>query len=198
MATPTALFVIDIQNDLATHPETKIPHADRVLAAADKILATARTMLAASRQPDAPPPALVVFVQHQERPDQGPLVKDTEPWRLVYEPRPDADEELLVSKTTGDTFESNPDLAAMLAASGVGEIVAFGVQSECCVESTCRGALTAGFGVTLLSGAHSTYDLGGKSAVDVEREVELRLRDCGVKVVPWQTVVAKWEGEGQF
>jgi nicotinamidase-related amidase len=84
-------------------------------------------------------------------------------------------------------------LASQLKAAGVDEIIAFGIQSECCVESTCSGALAAGFGITLLSGAHSTYDSGGKTAEEIEREVEERLRLKGAKVVPWEEAVAAWE-----
>ena len=87
----------------------------------------------------------------------------------------------------------------MLQASGVADIIAFGVQSECCVESTCRGALAAGFRVTLLGGAHSTYDDAGakKSAAEIERDVEARLRARGAVVVPWEEAVDMWAREGR-
>lgn len=77
---------------------------------------------------------------------------------------------------------------------GVSEIVAFGIQSECCVESTCRGAREEGFGVTLLRGAHSTYDVEGKTAEEVECEVEERLQEVGVRIEPWEDVVARGLG----
>lgn len=92
----------------------------------------------------------------------------------------------------GDTFESNPDLASELKAAGVQHVITFGIQSECCVESTSNGALAAGFEVTLLSGAHSTYNDGGKTAEEIEREVEERLWAKGVKVVPWEEAVGLW------
>jgi nicotinamidase-related amidase len=96
-----------------------------------------------------------------------------------------------LTRRKGNTFETNPELAGMLKAQDVREIVAFGIQSECCVESTCRGAWEAGFGVTLLSGAHSTYDAEGKSAEEIELEVEGRLRDAGVKIERWEDIVAR-------
>ncbi|KAK3367856.1 Isochorismatase-like protein [Podospora didyma] len=199
MATTTALFVIDIQHDLAVDPDIRVPHADRIRAAGAKILSTARAILDAHRPgASSPPPAFIVFVQHEEQPEQGPLVRDSAPWKLVFEPRTDAEEELLIHKTTRDTFETNPDLAAMLTASGVKEIIAFGIQSECCVESTCKGALEAGFGVTLLAGAHSTYDADGSSAVEIERAVEGRLQESGARIVPWEDAVAAWEEKGQI
>lgn len=98
----------------------------------------------------------------------------------------------------GDTFESNPELAATLKASEVREIIAFGIQSECCVESTCSGALAAGFKVTLLSGAHSTYDMGGTRAIEVEKQVELRLQSKGARIVKWEEAVAQWGRIGRL
>jgi nicotinamidase-related amidase len=87
----------------------------------------------------------------------------------------------------GDAFESNPRLAAQLRNSGVDTIVAFGIQSECCVLSTCSGALAAGFNVILLKGAHSTYDADGKLAGAIEEEVESELARAGAEVVPWES-----------
>lgn len=95
----TALFVIDIQNDLATDPATQIPHAERVKAAGHQILSTARTVLGAQNEGTATP-GMIVFVQHEEEPASGPLVPGSEPWKLVFEPRADVQEERLVSKWT--------------------------------------------------------------------------------------------------
>ena len=93
------------------------------------------------------------------------------------------------SDRKGDTFVSNPRLADELRARDVGTIVAFGIQSECCVLSTSLGALSEGFEVVLLSGAHSTYDQDGKTAVLIEREVEDALKGEGAKILDWDA----WE-----
>lgn len=92
----------------------------------------------------------------------------------------------LTQTLLGDTFESNPQLAGELKNEGVQTIVAFGIQSECCVLSTCRGALAAGFNVVLLQGAHSTYDIDGKPAGVIEGEIEAQLQTVGAEVVPWE------------
>ncbi|KAK3320279.1 Isochorismatase-like protein [Cercophora scortea] len=187
-----ALFVIDIQNALAADPATQTPHADRIKAAGTKILSTAREIVDCNRT-QSPSSYRIVFVQHEQPADDGPLVRGSQPWKLVFEPRAGVAEEMLVAKTTRDTFESNPALAAQLKALGITDIIAFGIQSECCVESTCSGALVAGFGVTLLKGAHSTYDDEGKSAVEIEREVEGRLAEKG----PGLSRGRRWLGGGR-
>lgn len=71
--------------------------------------------------------------------------------------------------------------------------MAFGIQSECCVAATSKGALKAGLKVTVLHGAHSTYDTDSKSAVDIERDIEQQLRDKGADITPWEDAVASWE-----
>lgn len=112
-------------------------------------------------------------------------------WRDEIEKEKEKKADTLVSK--GDAFESNPELAVELKAQDIDEIVAFGIQSECCVRATSLGALKAGFKVTLLQGAHSTYDDGGKTAVEIEREVEEELKSKGAKVVPWEDALAAWQ-----
>lgn len=98
----SALFVVDIQHELAQHPKTRIPNAERVCSAAQKILSAARTIVDAHRSgsPEQQSPSVIVVVQHEEQPGNGTLVRGTEPWRLVFEPRDGVQEEMLVEKTT--------------------------------------------------------------------------------------------------
>jgi nicotinamidase-related amidase len=67
----------------------------------------------------------------------------------------------------------------------VQEIVAFGIQSECCVLQTSKDAIAAGFGLTLLKDAHSTYDTDSKKAEEIERAVEEELKAKGAVVIGW-------------
>ncbi|KAF5643572.1 2-oxoglutarate dehydrogenase E2 component (dihydrolipoamide succinyltransferase) [Fusarium sp. NRRL 25303] len=185
----SALFVIDIQKDLASDDKTEIPHAERIRDAGEQILEVARGIA-------ADPKPIIVFVQHEESPESGPLVTGSKPWELVFENDPNSTRELLVSKNQRDTFKSNPDLAGLLRSRGIQHIVAFGIQSECCVLETCKGALEAGFRVTLLQGAHSTYDTENKQAVQIEQDVENGLKALGASVTPWQTAIGQWANTG--
>ncbi len=96
----TALFVIDIQNDLATDPETRIPHASRIRTSGEKILSAARAAVKAGEGSTGSRPEMIVFVQHEEAPESGSLVRGSEPWKLVFEPTPGAPGEILLSKST--------------------------------------------------------------------------------------------------
>lgn len=73
----TALFIIDVQQSLAADHKTHIPHATRLCSSINQILERVR------KTEDAP---LLIFVQHEEPAESGNLVKDTEPWNLVFHP----------------------------------------------------------------------------------------------------------------
>jgi nicotinamidase-related amidase len=200
---PKALFVIDIQEELAGDLGTQIPHASRIKEAGTKILADARKVIDMAREKDQEPPLSIIIVQHEEKPEDGTMIRGSKPWDLIFSPREGDEAERVVGKTTRtltafarsliqtdrqllvDTFESNPDLAEQLKADGVQEIIAFGIQSECCVLGTSKGAIAAGFGVTLLKGAHSTYDTDTKKADEIEKDVEEELKAKGATLVNW-------------
>jgi len=183
---PTTLFVIDIQKAMAENAKTEIPHAKRIREAATSILDKARSSIDASRHSGKEPILSIVVVQHEEQPEEGPLVRGAEPWELVFPCRNGDKAERLVSKTHADTFESNPQLAEQLRAEGVERIVAFGIQSEYCVRATSKGALAAGFKVVVLKGAHSTYDEGEETAEEIERNIEGELMAQGANIVAWE------------
>ena len=99
--TRSAIFVVDIQHELAGDDKTCIPHADRVKSASERILTSARRISDSSKvETSAPPPPLLVFVQHEEDAASGTLVRGSEPWKLVFEPRANNENEILVAKTT--------------------------------------------------------------------------------------------------
>lgn len=99
----TALFIIDIQNELAGNPQTEVPSAARIRTAGEHILAASRALAGAGALAAAADqkPALTVFVQHEESPESGgTLVHGAELWKLVFPPREGATDEILVAKTT--------------------------------------------------------------------------------------------------
>lgn len=96
----SALFVIDIQRELANDVSTRIPHADRIRAAGDKILTKARSIVDSFREKGEQSPSIIVYVQHEEDPKDGTLLRGTDPWKLVFRPRDGVAEEILVAKTT--------------------------------------------------------------------------------------------------
>lgn len=134
----TALLIVDVQNGVVEGA----PGRDSVVANIGQLVATAR------RQ-GAP----VVWVQHASE----QLVPGTDPWRIVPELVPGADEPL-IGKAYGDAFEET-SLESILAGLGVGRLVVAGAQSDACIRSTLHGAFVRGYDVTLVRDAHTTEDL---------------------------------------
>lgn len=73
----SALFVIDIQRELAQDPKTRIPHAERLCSAGEKIIAAARDIIDEYRNQSRESPSIIVFIQHEEKAGEGTLVRDT-------------------------------------------------------------------------------------------------------------------------
>jgi nicotinamidase-related amidase len=94
----TALFVIDIQVELASNATTKIPHADRILKAGTSILQRARQAIDLASSQGREPDVEIVFVQHDEVAEKGALVRGSEAWELVFRPREDSRWERVVRK----------------------------------------------------------------------------------------------------
>ncbi|WP_428935135.1 cysteine hydrolase family protein [Streptomyces sp. ACT015] len=69
--------------------------------------------------------------------------------------------ELLVTKTVNSAFLGTPDLGAWLTASGIGQIVLAGIQTNMCVETTARMGGNLGFNVIVAYDATYTFDLVG-------------------------------------
>jgi len=49
----------------------------------------------------------------------------------------------------------------------ISKLVSCGLQSDCCVDATVRGALARGYDVVLVGDAHTTMDSGGLSAEQI-------------------------------
>jgi nicotinamidase-related amidase len=74
--------------------------------------------------------------------------------------------DIVVRKKTPDAFHQT-DLHEKLKSIGVRNIVVVGLQTEYCVDTTCRRAFSLGYNITLVKDAHSTWDSPVLSAEQV-------------------------------
>ena len=133
----TALVVIDVQKGVVAEAYQR-----------DAVIANINTLVGKARDEDV----AIVWVQHS---DEG-LEQGSDDWEYVPE-LVRRESEPVVHKTYGDSFEGT-DLEQVLAASGVGQLVVTGAETDACIRSTIHGAFTRGYDVTLVGDAHTTND----------------------------------------
>jgi len=159
----SALLIIDVQQALCTG-EWAAFDIDSVVDRINELAAKARS---------AGTP--VFFIQHEET--QGPLQFGSKGWQL-YERLAVNPDDIRIRKSASDSFHET-ELHALLQARGIGELVICGLQSEFCVDSTVRRALSLGFPVVLVSNAHSTMDNGVFSAAQITAHHNATLANIG-------------------
>lgn len=138
--TKSALLVIDMQIAI-------IDGAWR----ADEVLTNVADLQQRARSASAP----VVFMQHNHA-KFPPMMRDAPTWAIHPRVTPQAGE-LVIEKTASDSF-LDTSLQSDLDRLGVRCIVVAGLQTEFCVDATCRSALSRGFDVVLAADAHTTGD----------------------------------------
>jgi nicotinamidase-related amidase len=164
-----ALLVIDIQR--AAFDGVRCPPID----SPDRLVRNACRLVEAARAANRP----IVFVQHCDEVGQ-PFEPGTPHWDLHDSLAPNAGD-AVVRKHASSSFEGT-ELEALLMARSVTELVLCGLQSEFCVSNTARSALALGYTVHVARDGHSTWPSEGRTADEIEAEVNARLGDAGAVV----------------
>lgn len=97
----------------------------------------------------------VIYVQHNGT-NGSPLEKGTKGWNIRPEIAPQKSD-IVIQKSTPNSFQ-NTELKARLEELGIQNLIICGIQSELCVDTTCRQAAALGYGVTLVKDGHSTFN----------------------------------------
>ena len=134
-----ALVVVDVQVGVVASAVER-----------DSVVANIAVLVETARAAGVP----VVWVLH----DDDDLERGSAAWQLVPELTM-GEGEPVVHKHYGDSFEAT-GLDTVLTDLGVGHVVVAGAQSDACILATLFGGVVRGFGVTLVSDAHTTEDLG--------------------------------------
>jgi nicotinamidase-related amidase len=138
-----ALLILDAQVNMFADP-TPVHQAPLLLHILQQLLEQAH-----ARQ------HLVVFVQNTGGPGD-PDELNTPGWH-IHPALTLHDTDLVIHKYQSDAF-ANTGLHELLRQHGVTHLVVAGMQTELCVNATCRQAQELGYTVTLVADAHSTFD----------------------------------------
>jgi len=139
----SALLVIDVQRGMFMPPTPAHRGAE--------VRATIAGLLRRARTGGRP----IVHVQHDGGPGD-PLERGTEGWRIHPDVAPLGNEPL-IEKRYCSAFQDT-DLQALLERGGIRRLVIAGLQTEYCIDTTCRAAFSLGYRVVLAADAHSTFD----------------------------------------
>lgn len=138
-----ALLVIDVQNGMFQE--------GNVVYQGDRLLRNLKDLITLARSNKTP----IFYIQHTA-PAGKPLEYGTKGWEIHPEISPNT-QDVIIQKTTPDSF-FNTTLDNELKKQGIEHLVITGIQTEACVDTTCRRAFSMGYKVTLVCDAHSTRD----------------------------------------
>jgi nicotinamidase-related amidase len=163
----TALVVIDVQQGLFSEAEVY---------RGDEVLAAIRALQDRARAAGLP----VLHVQHDGGPGDS-LARGSVGFAIHDEVAPLTGEEIVV-KTRCDAF-FRTELDAKLKARGIERLVMAGLQTEYCIDTSVRSAMSHGYKVVLASDAHSTFDSPDLKAADITAHHNRVLRSFA-EIVP--------------
>jgi nicotinamidase-related amidase len=147
-----ALLVIDVQNHMFQEGS--------VVYEGDRLLQNLKELIDSARTTETP----IFYIQHNA-PGGQPLEFGTEGWEIHPEIMPDK-QDVIIQKATPDSF-LNTTLEDELKKQGIEQLVITGIQTEVCVDTTCRRAFSLGYKVTLISDTHSTWDSQAITAQEI-------------------------------
>lgn len=152
MSNETALLIIDLQ---VCNFEGSTP----VYGSSD-LLSRVSRLIARARAVGAP----VVYVQHCG--PQGTVDQPGMPGWDIHPAVAPLEDDAVIQKRHPDAFQDT-DLQRALESRGIKRLILTGIQTQYCVDTTCRRAYSLGYDVTLVKDAHSTWDTDHLTALQV-------------------------------
>lgn len=151
-----ALLIIDMQ----VMPFIWKNYGGKTLYREDVLIANTQSLIEKARQANAP----IFYVMYTET-GESPRAEGQPLWQVHPEIAP-REQDCLITKYYGDSFLKT-DLRSQLQEKGIDEVVLCGVQTEYCVDTTCKSAFSHGLRVELASDCHSTFDSEWLSAEQI-------------------------------
>jgi nicotinamidase-related amidase len=148
----SALLIIDVQNGMFLE-ENPVFNDKLVISNIQQLLGNARSN-------NVP----IIYIQHNA-PTGKMLEPGTKAWEIHPEITP-AIRDTVIQKTTPDAFYKT-NLQEVLQKLPIERLIIAGIQSEVCVDTTCRNAYSLGYEITLVTDAHSTWDSGELTAQQI-------------------------------
>lgn len=173
----TALLIIDVQEEMFLDTQNPLSKGDELLIKVKALIEKAHT----SKTP-------IIYIQHTEN-DEEPMGKGKKGWEIHHQVAPLKDD-IAILKYTPDSFH-NTNLHEVLSSRNINRIVIAGLQTEYCIDTTCRSAYSLGYETILVKDAHSTCD---SKTLTAEQIIEHHNRIIGswfAKLIPCDEITFK-------
>jgi nicotinamidase-related amidase len=161
MSNGAALLIIDAQVNMFAEGGS-VFEGEKLLHTLSHLLTRARTAH-----------LTIVFVQNNGG-EGAPDMPGTPGWQIHPAVTP-VKGDIVIQKHTPDSFHET-NLQSELEARHILKLVIAGMQTEMCIDATCRRAHELGYDVTLVKDAHSTFDDGGLTASQIIAQYNDALR----------------------
>jgi nicotinamidase-related amidase len=136
-----ALVVIDVQEGFFADPNYPVYNENRLISNINLLIESFRKR-----------GKTIIFVRHVDE----DLVKGTVAWQ-VFSKVHSRQDDIYLDKTTPDSFYET-DLLSVLKENNIDSIVIVGLQTDYCIDTTCKSAFGKNYSVVLVKDGHSTYD----------------------------------------
>lgn len=139
-----ALLIIDVQMAMFSYENFR-PYKE------EDLLENIYALIHSAREKGIP----VIYIQHtSDKDNEYNREKPTWPIHPMIAPK---EGEAVVEKKFCDSFYDTK-LQEVLMEKEITDLVIAGMQSDYCVDTTCRRAFSLGYDITLVEDAHSTFD----------------------------------------
>ncbi|MGZ3599456.1 MAG: cysteine hydrolase family protein [Ktedonobacterales bacterium] len=177
-STDTAVLVVDVQVGMFDESDP-VYNGEALL---DRI----SYVLDAARRAGLP----IIYIQHRSDREGHPLKYGTDGWHIHPTIAPHQGDPI-VAKTMPDSYYETR-LCDELTARGIKRLIIAGIQTDLCVDTTTRRAVSEGYDVTLVSDAHSTWNSGDLTAAQIIAHHNNILSDWFATVKPASEIVSGW------
>ena len=136
-----ALLIVDVQTALVEeHPYQE-----------EKVIENIQSLLAAARERNLE----VIFVRHDDGVGSD-LEKGSKGWQIYHKLRP-KDEEVIFEKEYNSAFVKT-GLKEALQRKNIDTLILTGMQTDYCIDATCKSAFEHGFQVIIPENTNTTFD----------------------------------------
>jgi nicotinamidase-related amidase len=146
MCKDTALMIIDVQ----VAPFIWHQYGGKDLYNSEQFLSNISLLIEKARKTNTP----IIYVQYTEGDDSQVWRKGSPLWEIHPQVKPKEDD-IVIIKYHADPFYDT-GLHEILCSIGIKKLVIAGLQTEFCVDTTCRCAYSLGYKNVLVSDGHTT------------------------------------------